>query len=147
MIGKGKMTKKKNPKELVGAGRPTIMTPELVNKLETAFSMGCTDLEACLFANISKQTLYNYQDKNPEFVDRKEMLKEKLILKARSVIAESLNKKDENTAKWYLERKRKDEFGAKPENEININIKQALVEFVDGQSESSDSEIIPTVTN
>lgn len=141
------MTKKKNPKELVGAGRPTIMTPELVNKLETAFSMGCTDLEACLFANISKQTLYNYQDKNPEFVDRKEMLKEKLILKARSVIAESLNKKDENTAKWYLERKRKDEFGAKPENEININIKQALVEFVDGQSESSDSEIIPTVTN
>ena len=141
------MTKKKDPKELVGAGRPTIMTPELVNKLEIAFSMGCTDLEACLFANISKQTLYNYQDKNPEFVDRKEMLKEKLILKALSVIAESLNKKDENTAKWYLERKRKDEFSAKPENEININVKQALVEFVDGQSESSDSEIIPTVTN
>ena len=141
------MTKKKDPKELVGAGRPTIMTPELVNKLETAFSMGCTDLEACLFANISKQTLYNYQDKNPEFVDRKEMLKEKLILKARSVIAESLNKKDENTAKWYLERKRKDEFSAKSENEINLNIKQALVEFVDGKSESSDSEIIPTVTN
>ena len=141
------MTKKKDPKELVGAGRPTIMTPELVNKLETAFSMGCTDLEACLFANISKQTLYNYQDKNPEFVDRKEMLKQKLVLKARSVVAESLNKKDENTAKWYLERKRKEEFGAKPENEININVKQALVEFVDGQSESSDSEIIPTVTN
>lgn len=141
------MTKKKDPKELVGAGRPTIMTPELVNKLETAFSMGCTDLEACLFANISKQTLYNYQDKNPEFVDRKAMLKEKLILKARSVIAESLNKKDENTAKWYLERKRKDEFSAKSENDVNINIKQALVEFVDGKSKSSDSEIIPTVTN
>lgn len=141
------MTKKKNPEDLVGAGRPTIMTPELVNKLEIAFSMGCTDLEACLFANISKQTLYNYQDKNPEFVDRKEMLKEKLILKARSVIAESLNKKDENTAKWYLERKRKDEFSTKQENEVNLNIKQALVEFIDGKSESTDSEIIPTVTN
>lgn len=122
------MTKKKDPKELVGAGRPTIMTPELVNKLETAFSMGCTDLEACLFANISKQTLYNYQDKNPEFVDRKAMLKEKLILKARSVIAESLNKKDENTAKWYLERKAKNEFSTKVENETTINgIETALV--------------------
>lgn len=128
------MTKKKDPKDLACAGRPTIMTPELVNKLEMAFSMGCTDLEACLFANISKQTLYNYQEKHPGFVDRKEMLKQKLVLKARTVIAEALNKKDENTAKWYLERKRKDEFSPKADTEINLNIKQALVEFVDGES-------------
>lgn len=68
------MTKKKNPEDLVGAGRPTIMTPDIVNKLEQAFSMGCSDLEACLYAGISKQTLYNYQAKNPEFVDRKEKI-------------------------------------------------------------------------
>lgn len=141
------MTKKKNPEDLEKRGRKTIMTPEIIDKLEQAFSMGCSDLEACLHANIGKTTLYNYQNENPEFVERKEQLKEKLVLKARTVIAEALNRKDENTAKWYLERKRKDEFGAKPENEININIKQALVEFVDGKSESSDTEIIPTVTN
>ena len=128
-------------------GRPPVIDKDVLNKLETSYSMGCTDSEACLFANISKQTLYNYQDKHPEFVERKEMLKEKLILKARSVIAESLNKKDENTAKWYLERKRKYEFSTKQENEVNLNIKQALVEFVDGKSESSDTEIIPAVTN
>ena len=141
------MTKKKNPEDLEKRGRKTIMTPEIIDKLEQAFSMGCSDLEACLHANIGKTTLYNYQNENPEFVERKEQLKEKLVLKARTVIAEALNRKDENTAKWYLERKRKAEFGAKPENEININIKQALVEFVDGKSESSDTEIIPTVTN
>lgn len=128
-------------------GRPPVIDKDVLNKLETSYSMGCTDSEACLFANISKQTLYNYQDKHPEFVERKEMLKEKLILKARSVIAESLNKKDENTAKWYLERKRKDEFSTKQENEVNLNIKQALVEFIDGKSESTDTEIIPTVNN
>lgn len=119
------MTKKKDPKDLIVAGRPTIMTPETINKLEQAFSMGCSDLEACLHANIGKTTLYNYQQENPEFVERKEILKEKLVLKARSVIAESLNNKDENTAKWYLERKRKDEFSTKIESDINakgINI-------------------------
>ena len=53
------------------------------------------------------------------------MLKEKLILKARTVIADALNKKDENTAKWYLERKKRDEFSTKIENEVTgkgINI-------------------------
>ena len=113
------MTKRKDPKDKKTAGRPTVMTPEVVSKLEQAFSMGCSDLEACLFADISKQALYDYQAKYPEFADRKAMLKEKLVLKARTVIAEALNKKDENTAKWYLERKRKDEFSTKVENELS----------------------------
>lgn len=38
-------------------------------------------------------------------------------------------------------------FGDKQEIDHNVTVKTALVEFVDGQSESSDSEIIPTVTN
>ena len=97
------------------AGRKSVMTLDVVNKLEQAFSMGCSDLEACLFADISKQTLYNYQEKHPEFLDRKAMLKEKMIFKARSVIADALNNKDKDTAKWYLERKSKSEFGTRTE--------------------------------
>ena len=122
------MTKRKDPKDIKKAGRHTVMTQDVVNKLEQAFSMGCSDLEACLHAGISKQTLYDYQAKNPKFVDRKEQLKEKLVLKARTVIAEALNRKDENTAKWYLERKAKNEFSTKVENETTINgIETALV--------------------
>ena len=113
------MTKKKDPKDFLPVGRPTVMTPEVVGKLEQAFSLGCSDIEACLFAGISKQALYDYQTKNPDYADRKAMLKEKLVLKARTVIAESLNKSDENTAKWYLERKAKDEFSTKVENEVS----------------------------
>jgi hypothetical protein len=41
------------------AGRPTKMTPDTVKKLEEAFLLGCSDIEACLVADISKQTLYN----------------------------------------------------------------------------------------
>lgn len=100
-------------------GRPTVMTNEVVAKLEQAFSLGCSDIEACLFAGISKQTLYDYQKIHPEFADRKEELKEKLVLKARTVIATALNNNDETTAKWYLERKRKDEFSTKQETVLS----------------------------
>ena len=54
---------------------------------------------------------------------------EKMIFKARSVIAESLNNKDENTAKWLLERKLKDEFSTKTESNINVNGEVALVKW------------------
>lgn len=109
------MTKRKDPKDLLPTGRRTKLTPETIAKLRTAFLMGCSDVEACLYADISKTALYNYQQKNPEFVDKKEQWKEQLTLKARTVIANSLNNKDENTAKWYLERKKKDEFGTRTE--------------------------------
>ena len=109
------MTKRKAPEDKKTAGRPTVMTQDVVNKLEQAWSMGCSDVEACLHADISKQTLYDYQAKHPEFVDRKERLKEMLVLKARTVIADALNRKDENTAKWYLERKARKEFSTRQE--------------------------------
>lgn len=109
-------------------GRPTVMTQDVVNKLEQAFSMGCSDLEACLFADISKQTLYDYQDKHPEFADRKAMLKQKMIFKARSVIADALNNKDQNTARWYLERKGRDEFATKVESDVSL-IDMTPIEF------------------
>lgn len=126
------MTKKKKPEDREKVGRPTILTKDVVNKLEQAFSMGCSDLEACFYADISKQTLYNYQAKHPEFVDRKERLKERMIFKARTVIADALNKNDENTAKWYLERKKKDEFSTRSENLMgNIDETPFRIEMVE----------------
>ena len=65
------MTKKKNPKDKKTAGRPIVMTPEVVSKLEQAFYMGCSDLESCLFANISKQSLYDYKAKRSGFADQR----------------------------------------------------------------------------
>lgn len=81
------------------------MTENVVNKLEEAFLMGCTDLEACLFADISKQTLYNYQEKYPEFVDRKQALKQNPVRLARGVILGALENKDIHTAHKVIDRK------------------------------------------
>jgi len=93
-------------------GRPSVVTPEVVAKLEHGFSMGFTDLEACLFANISKDSLYRHCKNNPDFSERKEGLKNHPKLLAKTNIYESLkeNKKIDDS-KWYLERRAKKEFG------------------------------------
>lgn len=99
--------------------RPTVMTPEVIAKLEEAFSWGCTDVEACLHAGIAKQTLYLYQEKNPKFIDRKEALKENPVLLARKSVVTKLNR-DGKLAMDYLSRKKKDEFSTKTENDLRI---------------------------
>jgi len=98
------MAKTKNP-----VGRPTIMTPEVIDKLEEVFALGGSDAEACLWADIATDTLYKYQRENPEFIKRKESLKETPILRARRTVVNALEK-DSDMAMRYLERKRKDEF-------------------------------------
>ncbi len=103
-------------------GRPTIMTPETISKLEHAFMLGCSDLEACLYANIGKSTLYNYQDANPEFVERKEQLKENPILLARTSVVNKLSE-DADLALRFLERRKKDEFSPKQEMAVDHTTK------------------------
>ena len=107
MPAKPKAKTKAKPKRKArksNAGRKTLMTAATVNKLEEAYLMGCSDLEACLFADISRQTLYNYQKKNPEFVERKERLKTNPIMRAKKVQLKDLDGEDSQIAQKVLDR-------------------------------------------
>lgn len=96
------------------AGRPTVVDELVLAKLEEAFALGCTDAEACLMANISQSTLYKYQDANPDFLERKNELKESPVLMARKSVVDNL-KRDPELALKYLERKKKNEFAPRSE--------------------------------
>lgn len=100
--------------------RPTVMTPEVIAKLEEAFAWGCTDIEACLWAEIDDRTLYKYQERHPEFIRRKAALKENPIMLARKAVVQAIKKGDRVTAMAYLERKKKDEFSTKVENDLRV---------------------------
>lgn len=110
-------------------GRPTVMTEEVLQKLEYAFLRGLTDVEACLLADIATSTLYNYCNDNPGFLERKEELKKHPTAKAKLNVYEALESKDVDVSKWYLERRAKDEFSTKQEvaadvnNDVSIKIK------------------------
>ena len=85
--------------------RPTKMTTEVIAKLEQAFAMGCNDLEACMYADISQATLYRYQEVHEEFRERKEVLKSNPVMLARSVLIDALADGDVNTAHKIIDRK------------------------------------------
>lgn len=102
-------------------GRPTVMTETMIGKLELLFARGLSDREACLIANISPSTLYDYCTENPDFAERKELLKDNIKTQAKLNVAEAIEKKDVDISKWYLERKAKDEFSTKQEIAADVN--------------------------
>ena len=138
-----KKSKKKTKK--IGPKQPWKITHEAIQKLENAFAYDMTDEEACHYANISTSSLYAYQEKNPQFLERKKALKQRPVMKAREELIKKLSSRkvktldkegnvvelvippDSNDLKWYLERKRKDEFSGKVivEHEGDIEIKGA----------------------
>jgi hypothetical protein len=111
------------------AGRPTKMTPETLDKLRYAFSIGCTDAEACLYADISEDLLYKYQRENPEYIKEKEKLKKNPCLKAKQVVMDSIEGGDKSDAKWYLERRDPD-FKPKKETDMNLNPHEDFVKLL-----------------
>lgn len=110
-------------------GRPTIITPIIVNKLCEAFKVGLNTQEACRFADISRQVYYSRYKQDDQFHDKIESAKDHLKLKALSVVESSISNGNINTAKWYLERKYRNEFGEdKDENYVpECTVEQANI--------------------
>jgi len=116
-------------------GRPTVMTDSLVNKLEQAFMMGASDSEACCYVGISKKTLYNYCEKVPEFLHRKEGLKAMLTMKAKFIIHQSLLDGNLATANKVLDR------GARLEGRRLVYNKPTPVSFEMIFTEPKDNKV------
>ncbi len=97
------------------AGRPTVMTEEVIRKLEDAFSYGATDREAIFVANISATAFYEYCKDNPEFTNRIDALRDMPKYKAKKNVVDKINTGSINESQWYLERRAKDEFSTRNE--------------------------------
>ncbi len=127
----------KNPR---GAGRKPLDGADwdtVIAKLEHAWSCGCPDVEAVLYAGISIDMLnYTIYVKQPELRKRRDELKERPAMNARINVAESIKKKDLENSKWYLERKKKKEFSSrveKVEKDEKIEDLDELIEKIRGE--------------
>ena len=96
------------------------MDKDVLSKLEDAFCYAYTDEEACLYAGISPATLYRYQDANPDFRERKALLKLTPNLKFKKTIVD--NSGDLHNAHWWAEHKMSDEFSTKSKVEISDSL-------------------------
>lgn len=120
------MTKKKDPKDLKKRGRKSKVTKECVAKLEAAFKVGATDIEACQYADIDRSTLFRYEQSNPEFRNKKEEWKSRPTLKAKFSVYKGLD--DPKLALDYLKSKDK-EFSTKVEQNVSGGLNLTPVTF------------------
>lgn len=109
-------------------GRPRAITPEKLGKLEEAFKLGCTNREACFYAEVAESTFYDFLKEYPEYSDKIAMWKDYEKIKARYVVHKALEKGDRDMAKWYLERKAKDEFSTKQEFDTTVNNRVVILD-------------------
>jgi hypothetical protein len=108
------------------------MTPQVLAKLEDAFSNAMTDAQACFLADISEDALYRYFKKNPAFKERREVLKNNIDVLAKNRLINAIHSGDVSSVKFWLERKCKDEFAVRNELtgkegkpiELNMNIEK-----------------------
>lgn len=108
--------------------RPTVMTPEVIDKLRQAYLVGATNEEAAHYAGIAPSTIYLYIEKHPEFSEQIDAWKSNPILKAKQTVVQGLD--DTKNAQWYLEKKAKD---FKPKVDLTSDgekLTVALVEFI-----------------
>ena len=102
-------------------GRPSKIDERTLEKLEDAFSQGFTNEEACLSAGISYKTLWRYEQENPEFRERKNLLKSNVTIRAKKSLMKHLPDRPELALK-ILERMQPDEYSDKSkQDQGNVN--------------------------
>jgi len=125
-------------------GRPTVMIPKVIAKIEEELKNGATLAQASFLAGISLKTIYNYFTDNPDFKERCELLQGLVAYRARINIKNKIESGDIDTSKYWLDRKDK-EF--KPKGDITTDDKPLpLITFnkdgsiSDNQSNKEDNE-------
>lgn len=92
-------------------GRNHAMTPEVLERLKQAFSIGCTNKEAASYAEIAESTLQLHIKQTEGFREQIEQWKCKPILKARHIVVQAINNGDVRLAWEYMQKHLVSEFG------------------------------------
>jgi len=136
---KPKRPKGKKFRELPGyceCGRPTVINEKTIEKLEAAFMIALSDVKACAYAGIDGKTLWNYEQKNPKFIHRKQQLKQMLSIRAQQTIAKAIEINSGDAWK-YLEKTDPDFI---PRSKIEHTVE--TIENTDEQSPEEKAALI-----
>ena len=115
-------------------GRPTVFDQDTVHKLEQLFSLGCTTDVACRISGVSRSAYYKKIETDHDFMDKMERSKLYAVFLARQTIVREIEAGNVKVAMWFLERKRRDEFG-------NCNHSHKTTHTIDNFDEFTDEEL------
>lgn len=129
-----------------GPKGPHKMKPDVLDRLRASFGIGCNAVEACYYAGISKSTYDDWMTWYPHLKEEFDGLRLKPVLKARQAVFDYLHQPD--TAKWFLERKRKDEFSTKivsTETVFDGRISEAQAKRIEEIMRENGEEIVEDI--
>lgn len=86
-------------------GRPTVFTPEVVQKLEDLISQDVEIERACKFVGISESAYYRECQDNPEFREKMAKAQEYPVILANRTIAKAIRDGDIQSA-WKMKQSR-----------------------------------------
>lgn len=109
--------KKKRKK---GAGRPKARIREYFEKILPFLQRGLSVKKSCEHAGVPQQTVNDYMNRDGKFSVEVKVAQRTTELLARQNITNSIKRGGIDSAKWYLERKCKDEFSLRVEG-LNEN--------------------------
>lgn len=118
-------------------GRPTKITDVTLRKLELAFKMGFSDRLACVLAGIGASTLYDYQHKNPEFPEQKELWKCNPAIKAKIAVFNNLG----NPAYAFRYLEQHDSEFRKPSRHNPLGKYQSVAELIESEEKAEEKTL------
>ena len=104
---------------------------EVLAKLQYAFSLDASTLEACNYADISPNAFYRYCKNNTDFRNKIDLLRTTVVFCARVAIFNAIIDGDMKTTRWYLERKLPQEFSVKGAEQYTLQAQQERIRYLE----------------
>jgi predicted DNA-binding protein YlxM (UPF0122 family) len=124
------LSKEKKQKE---EGLNSKLTEENRVKVKYIAAIDGTIDEMAYFCGVSRQTIYNWFEKEPELLDDIERLRQTPIVKARETIVNKIPESYQNAID-YLKRKRREEFGDKNETTVLVKSISDVLDTIQNES-------------
>jgi hypothetical protein len=123
-----------------GKGRPTVFTPEALQKIEEGARRNYKHTEMALHANISYSALAHYLAENPEFRQRLDTLRGHVSMRSKDNIYAAVDTGDVKVSQWHLENVNADEYSKRQITETKEDL---TVKFSDlGDVDKADASKI-----
>jgi len=112
-------------------------TDKVISDLKYGLMRDFTVMEACTYARINPDTYYRWVKESDDFAEEMVIAQQHMSNLAKKVIMDTLEDGDKDSAKWWLERRRKENYALRQETQHSGIIKtDSKVTFVDGTESS-----------
>ena len=101
-------------------GRPSKRTPEREARILQVLEAGNTRRAACEYVGIDQDTMSRWCARYADFADRVRKAEAQAEIQAVAIIRQGIRNGDTADAKWWLERRRPDDYGRREKVEITV---------------------------